>query len=244
MAVSGPSPRGRGNRQPERMTRRVLGSIPAWAGKPTRPSTFSATAWVHPRVGGETLKQAVILACRQGPSPRGRGNLPARHPRTAASRSIPAWAGKPAGCGWPRPMPRVHPRVGGETLHQLPIRGLSTGPSPRGRGNLAAPGARGAGRGSIPAWAGKPVGAAPCERPSGVHPRVGGETHMLVTYTMCLRGPSPRGRGNHRLQRLRRRGRSIPAWAGKPALLLRQNLPRWGPSPRGRGNLRHRVAAT
>ena len=72
-----------------------------------------------------------------------------------------------------------------------------------------------------------------------------------------MRGPSPRGRGNHGGGRAPvRRGGSIPAWAGKPrgrgsCSASRRVHPRvggetWrsvlgdvlkeGPSPRGRGN--------
>ena len=176
-------------------------------------------------------------------------------------RSIPAWAGKP-----PRDRRRllirwVHPRVGGETAFGLRTATPHGGPSPRGRGNRVRAAHGDSPRGSIPAWAGKPR-SGPCASatsPSGVHPRVGGETAGR-THPNLLRpisGPSPRGRGNRKRHiRSVDLRRSIPAWAGKPragsAGLLRCRvhprvggetlsfscLPpcRQGPSPRGRGN--------
>ena len=110
-----------------------------------------------------------------------------------ASRSIPAWAGKPS-CVRPRVREgEVHPRVGGETTTRPAAPADPLGPSPRGRGNRvrAAHGDSPRGsipawagkprsgcarrlhpRGSIPAWAGKPRGPSESHVPSVVHPRV------------------------------------------------------------------------
>ena len=111
----GPSPRGRGNRDPGDDGTSVDGSIPAWAGKPASCFARCWTPRVHPRVGGETCTTSGRRTSSFGPSPRGRGN----HATVALSlielRSIPAWAGKPAGVVVVRPQVEVHPRVGGET---------------------------------------------------------------------------------------------------------------------------------
>ena len=153
---------------------------------------------------------------------------------------------------------QVHPRVGGETAGRSEIRPGGGGPSPRGRGNpvIGLPGDDNSG--SIPAWAGKPRRRPRSEVDVRVHPRVGGETFPDVPPPSSPSGPSPRGRGNHlgRTDTVAR-GRSIPAWAGKPhtqrgCRTSSRVHPRvggetrdsdgdtdsdTGPSPRGRGNL-------
>ena len=75
--------------------------------------------------------------------------------------------------------------------------------------------------GSIPAWAGKPPVNWGERDGKTVHPRVGGETGPRASIRSSFGGPSPRGRGNPvpaccglRIKR------SIPAWAGKPAVIL------------------------
>ena len=49
----GLSPRGRGTPIGQRFVVPCLGSIPAWAGNPSSPSSSSGTSSVYPRVGGE-----------------------------------------------------------------------------------------------------------------------------------------------------------------------------------------------
>ena len=122
--LGGLSPRGRGNLRPARIRARIVGSIPAWAGKPngyahqrrTGYTVRSIPAWagkpystrcamlpsvcrrVYPRVGGETCP-----ICGDSLS--------------LIVRSIPAWAGKPRrpACPVLHALYRVYPRVGGET---------------------------------------------------------------------------------------------------------------------------------
>jgi hypothetical protein len=91
----GPSPRGRGNRTTAHEVISTFGSIPARAGKPTTQPQTAAAAWVHPRAGGETICPVIDHWLDRGPSPRGRGNLPAGPLLTMAAGSIPARAGKP-----------------------------------------------------------------------------------------------------------------------------------------------------
>ena len=76
----GLSPRGRGNRSLVKPVTVWLGSIPAWAGEPTSPSSTRSALY--------------------GLSPRGRGNPHQDLPRTSFPRSIPAWAGEPAVSMW------------------------------------------------------------------------------------------------------------------------------------------------
>ena len=152
----GLSPRGRGNLQVHLSGERGFGSIPAWAGKPIHAGADDPLAWVYPRVGGETQVQRCQRQDSRGLSPRGRGNPPTPPTPPTSSRSIPAWAGKPAVRRRGRGLPGVYPRVGGETKRAIVLRTPRGGLSPRGRGNLPQrPRAHWEVR-SIPAWAGKP----------------------------------------------------------------------------------------
>ena len=237
----GPSPRGRGNHKGEQGISAIVGSIPAWAGKPggTHPGTRHQHG-VHPRVGGETRPSLVAVGRRRRVHPRvgGETSIRARRTGTLQTGSIPAWAGKPPAAEPNRSAIRVHPRVGGETalrhphgryahgVHprvggetQVTMRNGNalTGPSPRGRGNHPRPPHREVVPGSIPAWAGKPTSRRSLTS-KPVHPRVGGETRNDGSLLWAgVTGPSPRGRGNQHIPIGRRSSR--------------------GPSPRGRGNL-------
>ena len=152
----GPSPRGRGNRGLTFVAHNDSRSIPAWAGKPATQASASCSTRVHPRVGGETTALSVGAGATFGPSPRGRGNRRRGGRCRGASRSIPAWAGKPTTFRSLIPAFRVHPRVGGETVYHRPFKRSGRGPSPRGRGNRAPLHPRRPLSRSIPAWAGKP----------------------------------------------------------------------------------------
>ena len=255
---AGLSPRGRGNLGRFLASTTLIGSIPAWAGKPCRKPSQSLTFKVYPRVGGETIGRGENERSTMGLSPRGRGN---RWPRRALEdhrRSIPAWAGKPGAVRRRTTAPEVYPRVGGETFSRMITRTWDDGLSPRGRGNPLAQRLRDSRAGSIPAWAGKPKAVMGSTLSRPVYPRVGGETCHAPACAAWRMGLSPRGRGN--------RGAgdgtttfngSIPAWAGKPPtgpgsesqaavyprvggethVRIRQWPYDEGLSPRGRGNL-------
>ena len=233
----GLSPRGRGNRSRAGFASLRLGSIPAWAGKPSSRPTHCRLPAVYPRVGGETLTFFFLQCSDQGLSPRGRGNPPGLPewndfqrsiPAWAGNRintsdpiierrSIPAWAGKPVlGHGLP-PFLAVYPRVGGETTVIRSAGFLLPGLSPRGRGNRQVQRFFSCHNGSIPAWAGKPWASREPAALAAVYPRVGGETVSRPVGLHVLTGLSPRGRGNHFIasDTLEVQG-SIPAWAGKP----------------------------
>ena len=257
VGIHGPSPRGRGNRDPRQPQLRGEGSIPAWAGKPTELLATYGSVEVHPRVGGETRAPVRTKPSASGPSPRGRGNRPQTPWRRSLAWSIPAWAGKPSRRQCRPHWSWVHPRVGGETPIDGDTATETYGPSPRGRGNRERTGRSAGTRWSIPAWAGKPCCSCCCLAVKAVHPRVGGETVCDGVTRLCHCGPSPRGRGNRAPlgSDIATRG-SIPAWAGKPppsrsTAGSRRVHPRvggetwpWcaryraakGPSPRGRGN--------
>ena len=176
MRPRGPSPRGRGNLLRRVVTDPLGGSIPAWAGKPYDLLARAAAVKVHPRVGGETFHACSSQRRREGPSPRGRGNLVFDPDTDSYWGSIPAWAGKPRTSARAAGLSRVHPRVGGETMRAAP-----TGEAVER---------------SIPAWAGKPPARGPGTPPARVHPRVGGETRCAADLDSGPTGPSPRGRGN------------------------------------------------
>ena len=168
-------------------------------------------------MGGETRSSATHQHVCRGLSPRGRGNHVGGSHRWTATRSIPAWAGKP-GHGRERGrLSVVYPRVGGETLLQSPSQSGAEGLSPRGRGNQGVVTVDEGYRGSIPAWAGKPAAVTFAPRKIKVYPRVGGETSPAQYWSMRTWGLSPRGRGNLSEDQVALcLGGSIPAWAGKP----------------------------
>ena len=219
LAVSGgPSPRVRGSLVALGPRRRVVGSIPACAGKPDSGPGSGSRSRVHPRVCGEASTRIGICATARGPSPRVRGSRHEQDLRRHPPGSIPACAGKPRPARASASASRVHPRVCGEavveTLGLEPIRG----PSPRVRGSPVSGRGRHHHHGSIPACAGKPSsGRGPVPR-RGVHPRVCGEASAGVRRASAGAGPSPRVRGSRRSRTAcRPRSGSIPACAGKPS---------------------------
>ena len=70
----GLSPRGRGNRNWKLSSPLPNGSIPAWAGEPSRLKARFLSYRVYPRVGGGTHLPEPVFQMIQGLSPRGRGN--------------------------------------------------------------------------------------------------------------------------------------------------------------------------
>ena len=158
-AISGLSPRGRGNRRPRIAGYLMCRSIPAWAGEPCPSIGTRSCGAVYPRVGGGTSTSRPFRSSHRGLSPRGRGNPEHAYRASLRPGSIPAWAGEPpprgdlqvlggsipawAGepllgrtrtcVGW------VYPRVGGGTSHRVARFGPRPGLSPRGRGNLRCP---------------------------------------------------------------------------------------------------------
>ena len=153
---AGLSPRMRGNlrlapRPPPRP-----GSIPAYAGEPSRTWAWNSVSKVYPRVCGGTLTPGGVCAVGLGLSPRMRGNPYPDCGCRLVCRSIPAYAGEPSVAGWPDCDGRVYPRVCGGTGPGGALGPGGAGLSPRMRGNRpdwpeCCPAAR-----SIPAYAGEP----------------------------------------------------------------------------------------
>ena len=134
-----------------------------------------------------------------GLSPRVRGNRPSITPDGVHERSIPACAGEPHCPISATGARQVYPRVCGGTAGSITPPPLTTGLSPRVRGNLAGYIRCVCALGSIPACAGEPGEHKIVQRPrEGLSPRVRG---------------NPAGRGIPL-----RAARSIPACAGEPAL--------------------------
>ena len=195
-AVTGLSPRVRGNRPagiPGKMCRR---SIPACAGEPTSWCGPVRPVRVYPRVCGGT---STTVRCRwimRGLSPRVRGNR--SHRRTAPARigSIPACAGEPCSRSRISWLSGVYPRVCGGTADGMPNYFHRMGLSPRVRGNLLARCPEWGNARSIPACAGEPCTwhfrTAPCR----VYPRVCGGTEQRLEVADVAEGLSPRVRGN------------------------------------------------
>ena len=212
----GPSPRVRGSRLAitASFTTLATGSIPACAGKPSRPAPRGRGTRVHPRVCGEATRATPPRRPLWGPSPRVRGSLLRRRREDGAAGSIPACAGKPRTTTAKASMSRVHPRVCGEALAAVDISAYAAGPSPRVRGSRE----RG---GRLPL-------------PEGVHPRVCGEAG--------LQAHEPRA-GVHRVRgslvrdfRAAVVNRVHPRVCGEAALVYGRRLRQPGPSPRVRGS--------
>ena len=92
--MKGLSPRGRGKPLYIRYRRRIVGSIPAWAGETLIGDSLFSPKGVYPRVGGGNHAEYHRRPLPRGLSPRGRG----KHKDAADQRrrewSIPAWAGE------------------------------------------------------------------------------------------------------------------------------------------------------
>ena len=155
-AMSGLSPRVRGNptrpnHDPDRER-----SIPACAGEPPAAGPRLRGRGVYPRVCGGTVTRFGASVGASGLSPRVRGNREWASAEPDLEGSIPACAGEPVPgnpvCG----RPEVYPRVCGGTAADTDPPRKSLGLSPRVRGNrdpvvhVLEVG------GSIPACAGEP----------------------------------------------------------------------------------------
>ena len=189
--------------------------IPAWAGNTGERSRISASASVHPRVGGEHAQPSMAELRLIGSSPRGRGTHPDVVVDMSPARFIPAWAGNTPGCGGRHVAGAVHPRVGGEHRSRRSTSRISYGSSPRGRGTPVKSLYDLARSRFIPAWAGNTPRRVIRRVIYAVHPRVGGEHTIRGVSCGGYGGSSPRGRGtlfyiscNPLILRF------IPAWAG------------------------------
>ncbi len=95
MLACGLSPRVRGNLTTVAPPAAEVGSIPAGAGEPASHLTSMSVREVYPRGCGGTRCSESPHACKQGLSPRVRGNHEQLPPRLLGLGSIPAGAGEP-----------------------------------------------------------------------------------------------------------------------------------------------------
>ena len=194
-----------------------VGSIPAYAGEPSRRCGCANRSWVYPRVCGGTVKDNLAGAPVIGLSPRMRGNR-ARCRRNRWRRwSIPAYAGEPKTLVIGSINVGVYPRVCGGTWPAISKVLDQKGLSPRMRGNRCVSNPHPGCGGSIPAYAGEPECDGREYQPCRVYPRVCGGTSIQQGVTVLAEGLSPRMRGNPRVRNKRGASRgSIPAYAGEP----------------------------
>ena len=218
-AVSGLSPRMRGNHADRHRHDNQTGSIPAYAGEPPEPFLPYLAQRVYPRVCGGTSPCRAWLPPIRGLSPRMRGNRAVDGAGQPTDRSIPAYAGEPhrqpARCG----LATVYPRVCGGTAPVTCGAAADRGLSPRMRGNRCSWCWPIRDERSIPAYAGEPLSETPALSAGTVYPRVCGGTGACECGDVSPLGLSPRMRGNltqyfaHHIA-----VGSIPAYAGEPYL--------------------------
>ena len=233
------------------------GPIPARAGEPRGMSIRFPDSRAYPRAGGGTVAGEVVARLRVGLSPRGRGNLRVSIGCNTLDGPIPARAGEPQLPRVRMPKLKAYPRAGGGTATLPPRPRDARGLSPRGRGNLMTGRHFFIHQRPIPARAGEPTTCTTCRTTSGAYPRAGGGTAPMECRAASFMGLSPRGRGNHILERARcRQAGPIPARAGEPGstswrrntrraypragggtgIYRIEDYPAGGLSPRGRGN--------
>ena len=215
IAIIGSSPRGRGTRAllvDEPVQPRF---IPARAGNTPACASTTRCSPVHPRAGGEHELASYEQGRGIGSSPRGRGTPANKVHALQSHRFIPARAGNTVlCCEYPKGL-LVHPRAGGEHLHDICADVQADGSSPRGRGTRNAQLAAGVRHRFIPARAGNTNPSCPARPCRSVHPRAGGEHTGIVTRLTTGSGSSPRGRGTPgRHPRGAPGTRFIPARAG------------------------------
>ena len=216
-ALTGLSPRVRGNPAVREARHPVRRSIPARAGEPRTAPCRGPVRRVYPRACGGTFEFLAREFGENGLSPRVRGNL-LPHLRPGPHRgSIPARAGEPTSRPRSGSYRRVYPRACGGTVSVDPDLPEIYGLSPRVRGNRFVDTGAGTPYGSIPARAGEPDGLVVKRLGVQVYPRACGGTCAPYGRPEQLLGLSPRVRGNQAEDPATPSSeRSIPARAGEP----------------------------
>ena len=216
-AISGLSPRVRGNLPRLRPPLPAEGTIPACAGEPPGRYSGPCAHRDYPRVCGGTWTRRRPPETSRGLSPRVRGNRARAEAAGVKIGTIPACAGEPGEGGREGRPDWDYPRVCGGTLYRQGKISVDEGLSPRVRGN---PKARlhdlGDG-GTIPACAGEPLALREIRGTTWDYPRVCGGTSAFQGAQATGKGLSPRVRGNlsRPSTRTMQRG-TIPACAGEP----------------------------
>ena len=114
LPATGSSPRVRGKRRMPRLHGKSSRLIPACAGKTLPAASASLSKPAHPRVCGENLISAALVARVPGSSPRVRGKLFVKLFHILRCGLIPACAGKTSKTEHMLRALRAHPRVCGE----------------------------------------------------------------------------------------------------------------------------------
>ena len=219
LGTDGLSPRVRGIRYRRAALLGGRGSIPACTGNPTTANRSCGRLRVYPRVYGESFRSAFASQRKTGLSPRVRGIRGDVLQRPVRFGSIPACTGNPRSCVYLLCVPRVYPRVYGESVTNIVKNSLVRGLSPRVRGILRLEGHRRRANGSIPACTGNPCRLVLALGDCWVYPRVYGESIENLTEWYDDGGLSPRVRGIHlQASHPTQPYRSIPACTGNPAL--------------------------
>ena len=196
---------------------------PAWAGKSAEYRLQQRKNRDHPRMGGEKYPATGARRGCQGSPPHGRGKVKRRGFLAMAVRITPAWAGKRVSARLTRPIPRDHPRMGGEKMFFTFLAMSAVGSPPHGRGKVQDINNKLADIGITPAWAGKSLQAPGCAGRNWDHPRMGGEKCSSGISLAGCQGSPPHGRGKVILMQCdEKKERITPAWAGKrPSQRLR-----------------------
>ena len=193
---AGLSPRVRGNLQPQRLSARGIGPIPACAGQPKPGRVLQAQRGAYPRVCGATYDEITAPKRAPGLSPRVRGNPQEGCFAGLPCGPIPACAGQPFRLEDFTSLRVAYPRVCGATKVAEAYAGPASGLSPRVRGNRATAAQFLRWPGPIPACAGQPAARFTACTSARAYPRVCGATRQVVVLTCRLCGLSPRVRGN------------------------------------------------
>ena len=156
LLFQGLSPCVRGNRGYDRIDTGRAGSIPVCAGEPHPLPPRLRPTGVYPRVCGGTSLPPDAYASANGLSPRVRGNRTPGEILGEPDGSIPACAGEPGSPAPATTLGGVYPRVCGGTAGGNAWYRITSGLSPRVRGNPLVFSTLAIFRRSIPACAGEP----------------------------------------------------------------------------------------
>ena len=171
-------------------------SIPAYAGEPFLILILFLFRRVYPRVRGGAVFYWFSPLDFLGLSPRTRGSLLPRYSPRALGGSIPAYAGEPFLIECLNHVSGVYPRVRGGAKGPGSLEEGVEGLSPRTRGSRMNAGEAAGQTGSIPAYAGEPMGYSGKMTGHGVYPRVRGGAPSSDLIDSAVWGLSPRTRGS------------------------------------------------
>ena len=195
--AQGSSPLTRGKLDDFELRVRLLGRIPAHAGKTTTGTSHSSKPGAHPRSRGENHLTPRCDAQHTGSSPLTRGKRCLLLHPLVCSGLIPAHAGKTDIQDRTESKRAAHPRSRGENDVKQTPSALSLGSSPLTRGKPRPVGMGTRRNRLIPAHAGKTCTSGGCHFRQWAHPRSRGENHFRSCSPLQRAGSSPLTRGKH-----------------------------------------------